>query len=95
MPPFFQTYVGLKTICKFTTKLEQEKELTPGLGTFCPPTADGGAKAGFKVQRLSPGSGAVLPDKPASYGRFGFKTCKSLGEGNHLKVAMSEGSPLL
>ena len=32
---FFQTHVGLKTIC--------------------PPTADGGAKAGFKVQRLSPG----------------------------------------
>ena len=22
--------------------------LLPGLGTFCPPTADGGAKAGFK-----------------------------------------------
>ena len=32
MPPFFQTHVGLKTICKFTAKLEQEKELTPGLG---------------------------------------------------------------
>ena len=29
---------------------------TVGLKTICPPTADGGAKAGFKVQRLSPGA---------------------------------------
>ncbi|MBO5289246.1 MAG: hypothetical protein J6B11_07610 [Spirochaetales bacterium] len=25
------------------------------MGTFCPPTADGTTKAGFKVRRLSPG----------------------------------------
>ena len=31
--------------------------------------ADGRAKAGFKMQRLSPGLWAVLPDKPA-LGRF-------------------------
>ena len=31
--------------------------LSQGIKTFCPPTADGGAKAGFKVQRLSQGSG--------------------------------------
>ena len=31
--------------------------LSLGIKTFCPPTADGGAKAGFKVQRLSQGSG--------------------------------------
>ena len=41
------------------------------------------------------GFNPILPGKPASYGRFEFKTCKSLGEGNHLKVAKSEGSPLL
>ena len=70
MPPFFQTYVGLKTICKFTTKLEQKNQLTLGLKF-------------------------LLPAEPASCGRFVGKTCKSLGEGNHLKVAMSEGSPLL
>ena len=31
--------------------------LSQGIKTFCPPTADGGAKAGFKMQRLSQGSG--------------------------------------
>ena len=69
--------------------------LLPGLGTFCPPTADGSAKAGFKMQRLSQGVGEHFASKLAFGNRFGFKTCKSLGEGNHLKVAMSEGSPLL
>ena len=47
--------------------------LSPGLGTFCPPTADGGAKADFKVQRLTPGSGAVLPGKPGVGAKLYFK----------------------
>ena len=38
---------------------------TVGLKTICPLTADGGAKAGFKVQRLSPGLWVILPGKPA------------------------------
>ena len=46
---------------------------TVGLKTICPPTADGRAKAGFKVQRLSPGLWAVLPGKPALGLNFGSK----------------------
>ena len=44
-----------------------------GLKTFCPLTADGRAKAGFKVQRLSPGLWAVLPGKPALGLNFALK----------------------
>ena len=43
------------------------------MGTFCPLTADGGDKAGFKVRRLSPGSGAVLPGKPGVGAKLYFK----------------------
>ena len=79
MPPFFMNLCKVQGFfCKFTTKLEQKNQLTPGLGTFCPPTADGGAKAGFKVQRLTPGQGTVLPGKPALGLNFALKFNKPL-----------------
>ena len=86
---------GSATFCKFTTKLELEEELTQELGIFCRLSSALGLNFGLKFNKTFARFGALFASKLAFGNRFGFKTCKSLGEGNHLKVATSEGFPLL